>query len=147
MRTTYDVSADALAVEFDPDARGARSVHPAPGVTLDFDKEGRLIALELLRASWHMPRPALEHLASPKEYLTLAEAAAESGLATTTLRSQINKGRIAAVKRGRDWLVDATALLNYLESREARGRPANNPRPRRAPRLAAARERQAGRVR
>ncbi len=31
--------------------------------------------------------------------------------------------RLAATKHGRDWLVDATALLNYLESRDARGRP------------------------
>ena len=44
----------------------------------------------------------------------------------------LNKGRLAGEKRGRDWFVDATALMNYLESREPRGRPARNPKARRA---------------
>ena len=132
MRMRYDIEVDALAVEFRPGATSARTVAVAPGVNVDFDAKGRLVTLELLDASRHVPRQALERLPSAKDYLTLAEAARESGLAAATLRVQINKGRIAAVKRGRDWLVDATALLNYLESRDQRGRPPAAPRARRA---------------
>lgn len=119
----YDIHADALAIQLTEDHGHLRTVQVAPGVHLDFDKQGRLVALELLDASHHMPRQTLEQLPSPKRYLTLIEAAKESRLSAETLRSQIHKGRISAVKRGRDWLVDETALINYLESRDARGRP------------------------
>ena len=121
MRMTYDATVDALAVELRPEAKSARTVRVAPGINMDFDAQGRVITVEVLNASWHVGRKALEQLPSAKDYLTLGEAAKESGLSANTLRVQINKGRIEAVKRGRDWLVDATALLNYLESRDARG--------------------------
>ena len=118
----YDASVDALAIELRPEAKSARTVRVTPDVRLDFDAKGRLVTVEVLGASGHVPRSALEAMPDPTDYLTLAGAARESGLSANTLRSQINKGRIEAVKRGRDWLVDATALLNYLESRDARGR-------------------------
>jgi len=127
MHTTYDIGADALGITFAEGRRGARTQEVAPGVSLDFDADGRLVGLEVMDASWHMPRAVLERLPSAGRYLTLAEAADESGLAPATLRRQINNGRITAVKRGRDWLVDETALVNYLESRDARGRPPAHP--------------------
>lgn len=135
---TYSIGADALAIEFDPDGEGARSQEVAPGLVLDFTAEGKLLALELLNASRHVPRATLERLPTPARYLTLVEAAEESGLSPVTLRRQIAAGRLSAVKRGRDWLVDETALVNYLESRDARGRPsaqraARTRRSRRAP--------------
>ena len=118
----YDASVDALAIELRPEAKSARTVRVTPDVRLDFDAKGRLVTVEVLGASGHVPSSALEAMPDPTDYLTLAGAARESGLSANTLRSQINKGRIEAVKRGRDWLVDATALLNYLESRDALGR-------------------------
>lgn len=126
IRTTYDMEADALMVQLRSAERGerVRTQVVAPGVHLDFDTAGHLLGLELLGASQHLPRETLAALPSPVQYLTLAEAAKESGLAPATLRVQINHGRLKAVKRGRDWFVDTTALLNYLESREPRGRPA-----------------------
>jgi excisionase family DNA binding protein len=138
MQMTYSIGADALAIEFDPDGEGARSQEVAPGLVLDFTAEGKLLALELLNASRHVPRATLERLPTPARYLTLVEAAEESGLSPVTLRRQIAAGRLSAVKRGRDWLVDETALVNYLESRDARGRPsaqraARTRRSRRAP--------------
>jgi excisionase family DNA binding protein len=119
----YDRTVDALAIEFAPDARSARTVRVAPGVNVDFDVWERLVCIEVLDASTRIPLSSLESLPSAADWLTLEEAAAESGLAPSTLRVQINNGRLAATKRGRDWLVDATALLNYLESRDTRGRP------------------------
>jgi len=119
----YDREVDALAIDFVPGATSARTVRAAPGVHVDFDAEGGLVAIEVLDASTVLPRAVLVALPSAAEWLTLAEAAASSGLSPATLRGQIHKGRLRATKRGRDWLVDATALLNYLESRDARGRP------------------------
>lgn len=122
IRMRYDVTVDALAIEFQPGARIARTITSEPGIHVDLDVDGRIVTMELLDASARVPREQLETLPGASEYLTLAEAAEESGLAPATLRVQINRGRLTAVKRGRDWLVDATALFNYLESRDSRGR-------------------------
>jgi excisionase family DNA binding protein len=119
----YDAEVDALAIDFVPGAHRVRTAQAAPGVYLDFDARQRLVAIEVLDASTHVPRATLAALPSAARWLTLTEAAAESGLAAATLRGQIHNGRLQATKRGRDWVVDATALLNYLESRDARGRP------------------------
>lgn len=129
IRMRYDVTVDALAIEFQPGARIARTITSEPGIHVDLDADGRIVTMELLDASARIPRKQLETLPNASEYLTLAEAAEESGLAPATLRVQINRGRLAAMKRGRDWLVDATALFNYLESRDSRGRRSGSSTP------------------
>jgi uncharacterized protein YuzE len=123
MQFQYDVQADAMAVQFTKGEGRVLTEEVAPGVYLDFDAKGKLVAIEVLHASRHVPRAVLEAHPYPIEYLTLAEAGEESGLSPATLRRQINNGRIAAVKRGRDWLIDGLSLLNYLESRAPSGRP------------------------
>jgi uncharacterized protein YuzE len=119
----YDREADALAIEFVERPDVSRTVKVTDTVRLDFDRDGRLVVLELLDASFHVPRRALERLAPTTDWLTLQEAAAESGLSPTTLRVQLNHGRLKGEKRGRDWFVDGAALFTYLDSRSARGRP------------------------
>lgn len=128
----YDPTVDALALMLRPGGQSARTVEVTPGVRVDFDARGRLVTLEVLDASWHADRAALEQLPTGDVFLTLAEAAGESGLAAATLRVQINRGQLPGTKRGRDWLVSRTDLLNYLDQRDARGRPAASPRARRA---------------
>lgn len=119
---TYDAAADVLGVWLAPDDGTAITRVVAPGVHVDVDASGRLVSVEVLDASGQYARAALEALAAPAELLTLAEAAEESGLAQATLRGLLNRGRLAGVKRGRDWLVTAAALWSYLDSRDARGR-------------------------
>jgi uncharacterized protein YuzE len=53
MKTTYDPAADALYVRF-ADAHVIESEEVADGVVLDFDAEGRIVAIELLDASKHV---------------------------------------------------------------------------------------------
>ncbi len=120
---TYSSEADALAIKLAPGAISARMVRLAPGVNADFDGAGRLIGVEVLRAGERYDRAALEHLAAPTEFLTLAEAAKESGLSPATLRVQLHKGRLTGAKRGRDWVIATHELWNYLEGRQPRGRP------------------------
>jgi uncharacterized protein YuzE len=122
IQMTYDGAADALMIELSPDAMSAKTKQVAPGVRLDFDASGRVIGVEILAASFHVPRADLEHLPTGAELLTLEEAARESGRAASTLRVQLNAGRLKGVKRGRDWYVDATDLLNYVETLSPRGR-------------------------
>jgi excisionase family DNA binding protein len=47
------------------------------------------------------------------EPLTLREAAARLGLSPSTLRVQIGKGKLRAVKRGRDWWLTPRELERY----------------------------------
>lgn len=131
IRTRYDREADALAVEFRENARSARTVRVTDTINVDLDSRGRIVTLEVIDASTHIPRKALDELPSPVEEWSLARAAKESGLSHGTLRVLVNRGRLAGRKHGRDWFVDVTSLFNYLESREARGRPATNPKARR----------------
>jgi len=53
MKTIYDSEADALYVRFS-DASVFESEEVADGVVLDFDANGRLVAIEVLDASKHV---------------------------------------------------------------------------------------------
>jgi uncharacterized protein YuzE len=53
MKTLYDPDADALYVRF-ADASIVESEEVADGVILDFDAEGKLVAIEVLDASKHV---------------------------------------------------------------------------------------------
>lgn len=53
--------------------------------------------------------------------MTTAEAAERLGIAPTTVRRQIEQGRIAARKVGRDWHVTKGAVERYRA--ESLGRP------------------------
>jgi uncharacterized protein YuzE len=53
MKTIYDPEADALYVRF-TETSIFESEEVADGVVLDFDAEGRIVAIELLEASKHV---------------------------------------------------------------------------------------------
>lgn len=57
MTTRYDAEADALYVRF-ADAEVTESEEVRPGVVFDFDNEGRIVAIEVLDASQHLPAGA-----------------------------------------------------------------------------------------
>ena len=47
------------------------------------------------------------------DLLTLREASQELGVAHATLRAQVHRGKLAALKVGRDWLVTRDELERY----------------------------------
>ena len=53
MKTTYDPEVDALYVRF-ADTPIVESEEVSAGVVLDFDADGRIVAIELLDASKHI---------------------------------------------------------------------------------------------
>lgn len=124
----YEKSVDALAIEFHPAAKSVRMVKVAKGINVDFDADGRLMTIEILDATYHVGKAALEQLAVKATSMTLAEAETRTGLAAQTIKVQIHNGRIKGTKRGRAWFVDAASLEAYLNSRGAGGRPPENAR-------------------
>ena len=58
MRTTYDPEADAMFLSLGPEGMtSARTEEVAPGIMLDFDKDGRVIGIEVLDVSDRMSKP------------------------------------------------------------------------------------------
>ena len=123
MRVTYDKKADVLAVLMD-DAEVEETKSIAPGVEVDYDSEGRVLAIEFLHASKKYNLKGAEFEA-PDPYYSLAAAGALFGLSPTTLRHQIEKGVLHGIKFGRNWVVHRDDLEIYLKerSRKAKGSP------------------------
>ena len=130
MRFTYSPGADALYVELAAvERRATRQQEIVPGVIMDFDAQDRVLGLELLGASRHVPRDQLNQAEPPGTWLTLKEAATEAAakgepISPDTLRSQAAKGKLKTEKRGRDLVVARHELWNYLENRAPAGRRA-----------------------
>lgn len=120
---TYDAGADVLGIWFPGPSNQAQTRELAPGIHVDLTPDGRITSIEILDASKRYPRSSLRALDRPVDWMTLAEAARESGLTADTLRRQVLQGRLAAQKRGRDWMVPRHELWNYLETRAPSGRP------------------------
>lgn len=53
MKTIYDTKSDALYVRF-ADVPIVESEEVADGIVLDFDAEGRIVAIEVLEAKRHL---------------------------------------------------------------------------------------------
>jgi excisionase family DNA binding protein len=116
VRFTYDKGADALVVELGG-GRTVQTVRLAPGVSANFDREGRLVSVEVLAASASYPRAQLESLTGPMELITTAEAARDTGLHVANIRRQVLAGRIpGARKDGVDWLLPREELWRFLRS-------------------------------
>jgi uncharacterized protein YuzE len=64
MRTSYDAHSDALYLRFS-EAEIRESEEVSEGIVLDFDADGRIVAIEVLDAS--------KHLAAGTKFPTAAE--------------------------------------------------------------------------
>jgi excisionase family DNA binding protein len=65
-----------------------------------------------------------ERRSRPSDLVSLVEAASLLGVRSASLRAQIHRGRLRAVKLGRDWLVAHRELTRYVETRK---RPSTRP--------------------
>lgn len=67
-------------------------------------------------------RKALRARAKKEQLLTTPEAAQITGYATDHIALMLRKGLLGGAKRGRDWLVSASSLLEYIEKNPKPGR-------------------------
>ena len=118
MRTTYDQYSDALTIVL-ADAEVEETKNVAPGVELDYDSTGRVVAIEVLHASvkYDVGDVVLE---APDPYLSLAEAGELVGISPTTLRHQIVRGVLPGTKIGRNWAVHHRDLFKYVKERSTK---------------------------
>ena len=106
MRTTYDRRSDSLAIVLaNAEVEETKSI--APGVEVDYDSSGRVVAIEVLHASDKYVVTDMD-LEAPDPYLSLTEAGELVGISPTTLRHQIARGVLPGTKIG-DYLLDAIA--------------------------------------
>lgn len=130
MKLTYDRTADALVLQITGgEGRQVKTKEVLPGVHVDVDAEGKVVAFELLNASHHAPLKSLE--AAAQSWRTLQDLEAKHGVTASTWRVLIRNKRVKAKKDGRDWVVDEAEAQRYMDSRAASGRPANSRKARR----------------
>lgn len=126
MRAVYDSRSDSLAIIL-ADAEVEETKNIAPGVEVDYDLSGRVVAFEMLHASdkYDVADIVLE---APNPYLSLKEAGELVGISPTTLRRQIARGVVPGTKVGRNWTVHHRDLFKYVTERSTKAGRARNGR-------------------
>lgn len=124
MRMTYSRSADALMIHLD-DSKARVTGADLPGGVgfIDLAADGTVLAIEILDASTRYSKAALENLSEEETVMSLADAAAIAGLTPIAMRKAVERGRLEARKVGRDWVVTASDLTAYLNSRRGARSP------------------------
>ncbi|HXH05349.1 MAG TPA: DUF2283 domain-containing protein [Vicinamibacterales bacterium] len=69
LRATYDQDVDALTIDFVPAGRTARTIEVRPGLYIDVDRSGAILAVEVLEASKKYGVEALRNLPAPGPHL------------------------------------------------------------------------------
>ena len=115
MKITYDKNVDAMTILLaNLDIEETRDI--APGVYVDYDADGRVVALEILKASQKYDLSDIE-TQPPDPYMSLSDAGRLFGLSPTTLRHQIARGVLKGKKFGRNWMVRNDHMAAYVRER------------------------------
>lgn len=64
---------------------------------------------------------------NPNDWITTTEAAKITGYAVVHLRQLAQRGKVAGVKKGRDWLLSRRGILTYAEKMRQLGPDKHNP--------------------
>ena len=115
VKITYDKNVDAMMILFsDSDIEETRGI--APGVYVDYDADGRMVGLEILKVSQKYDLGDAE-FQQPNPYMSLSDAGRLYGLSPTTLRHQIGRGVLRGKKFGRNWMVRNDDMAAYARER------------------------------
>jgi uncharacterized protein YuzE len=86
------------------------------GTILNYAADGSLALIEILDASAHFEAGQLA-AHSVDQLIDLRKAAEMTGIAPITLRIQVIKGRLWAIRAGGKWMTTRERLQKYLNSR------------------------------
>ena len=115
MKITYDKNVDAMIILFsDSDIEETKDI--APGVYVDYDADGGMVGLEILKASQKYDLEDAE-FQPPNPYMSLSDAGRLYGLSPTTLRHQIGRRVLKGKKFGRNWMVRNDHMAAYVRER------------------------------
>jgi uncharacterized protein YuzE len=126
--TTNNPPAKALKIEYEPEVDIlniylqapetplSSSSEAAPGIILNYAKDGALSSIEILDASRQYPTGQLA-AHSVDELIDLRTAGRLAGIAPVTLRTQAEKGKLWAIRLGGQWVTTRERLQQYLDSR------------------------------
>jgi uncharacterized protein YuzE len=113
----YEPEVDILNIYLQtPETPLGSSNEIEPGLILNYAEDSRLSSLEILDASKRFPSGQLA-ANSVDEFIDLKTASRIAGIAPVTLRTQAEKGRLWAIRLGRQWLTTRERLQQYLDSR------------------------------
>lgn len=87
-----------------------------PGVILNYAADGSLSSVEVLDASKRYTSGQLA-ACSVDEFIDLKTASNLAGIAPVTLRTQVERRRLWAIKLGGQWMTTRERLQHYLDSR------------------------------
>ena len=87
-----------------------------PGVILNYAADGSLSSVEVLDASKRYTSGQLA-ACSVDEFIDLKTASKLAGIAPVTLRTQVERRRLWAIKLGGQWMTTRERLQHYLDSR------------------------------
>jgi len=87
-----------------------------PGVILNYAADGSLSSVEVLDASKRYTSGQLA-ACSADEFIDLKTASNLAGIAPVTLRTQVERRRLWAIKLGGQWMTTRERLQHYLDSR------------------------------
>ena len=87
-----------------------------PGVILNYAADGSLSSVEVLDASKRYTSGQLA-ACSVDEFIDLKTASNLAGIAPVTLRTQVERRRLWAIRLGGQWMTTRERLQHYLDSR------------------------------
>jgi uncharacterized protein YuzE len=117
LKIEYEPEVDVLTIYLqEPETSLSHSSESGHGIISNYSEDGSLASIEILDAS---KRYSTGQLAaqSVDELIDLRMAAKLAAIAPVTLRTQAAKGKLWAIRLGRQWVTTRDRLQQYIDSR------------------------------
>ncbi len=120
----YQPEVDVLTIYLqDTETRLSYSSEAGSGVILNYAEDGSLSSVEVLDTARRYPAGQLA-ACSVDEFIDLKTASLIAGIAPVTLRTQVEKGRLWAIRLAGQWVTTRERLQQYIGSRSRNARAA-----------------------
>ena len=122
LKIEYEPEVDILTIFLqDPESLLSYSNEVEPGVILNYAKDNSLSSVEIMDASKRYPSGQLA-ASSVDEFIDLKMASKLASIASVTLRTQAEKGKLWALRLGGKWVTTRERLQQYIDSRSRKAR-------------------------